>query len=378
MAGFYIHIPYCKKACYYCDFHFIASLKDKDKMINALIQEIISRSEEWEKYTFDTIYFGGGTPSILSVDEIRSISNTIYEYYKINDNIEFTIEANPDDLTIKYLEELKRKTNVNRFSLGVQSFDDSILKFLNRRHNSKQAIDSILNAKKTGFNNITLDLIYGIPGLDKNKWKKNLDIFLELDIPHLSAYHLMIEPKTVFAVWQKKGKFNPVNEDDSLMHYKTLISFTKDNGYEHYEISNFVKNNMYSRHNTSYWKNIPYIGIGPSAHSFINGIRRWNISNNSKYIAALTNKQNDYYEYENLSINDKFNDYILTSLRTIWGAETFQISENYGQEYLKHCLNIIHKFKGQNKIVFDGENIRLTEQGWFISDYLMQEFFISD
>lgn len=376
MAGFYIHIPYCKKACYYCDFHFVASLKNKNDMINALVKEIITRRTEWESESFDTIYFGGGTPSILAVDEIRKISNVIFENYSVNANMEFTIEANPDDLTVQYLDELKQKTRVNRFSLGVQSFDDSILKFLNRRHNSKQAVECVINAKKTGFDNFTLDLIYGIPGLSVELWKNSLDIFHKLDIPHFSAYHLMIEPKTVFAVWQKQGKFHPMDEDESLRHYNTLISFAKETGYDHYEISNFARNGIYSRHNTSYWKDIPYIGIGPSAHSFNKGIRRWNISNNSKYTISLMNNQKNYFEYENLTVNEKFNDYMLTSLRTKWGADIEYIKKNFGEEFMVHCMQVMQKFKEKDKIVLNKNNISLTEQGWFIADYLMSEFFM--
>lgn len=375
MAGLYIHIPFCRKACYYCDFHFVASLKDKNSLIKALIKEIELRRTEWSNFNFDTIYFGGGTPSVLEIDEIVSITNAIYSNYNINPEIEFTLEANPDDLNPEYLEKLKKETKINRFSLGVQSFNDNILKYLNRQHNAQQAIDSILNIKKAGFESITLDLIYGIPGLENEEWLKNLQIFNELGITHLSAYHLAIEPKTVFAVWQKRGKFNQVEEEHSLLHYEILTAFAVENGFDHYEISNFAKNNQYSKHNTSYWKGTPYLGIGPSAHSY-NKLRRWNIANNSKYIDSVLNNHEDYFENEKLSKNEMFNDYILTSLRTKWGVDFNVIKEKFGEEFYIHCIKTIEKVDARDRITLNKSGFRLSEKGWFIADYLMSEFFI--
>jgi oxygen-independent coproporphyrinogen-3 oxidase len=256
----------------------------------------------------------------------------------------------------------------------VQSFNDSVLTFLNRRHNSKEALQSIANLKKVGYNNITLDLIYGIPGLSKDEWTKNLQIINTLDIPHLSAYHLSIEPKTVFSVWQKKGKFTQVAEEESLAHYNILTTFAHNNGYDHYEISNFAKNKMYSKHNTSYWQGKPYLGIGPSAHSYQQN-RRWNISNNSKYIESLRNNHNDYFDFEELSKKEMYNDYIMTSLRTKWGADWNFIKKNFGAEFLAHTLKTIKKIGNEDKVIENKSGFKLTEKGWFISDLLISEFF---
>ncbi len=375
MAGLYIHIPFCKKACYYCDFHFVASLKDKNSLVLALIKELEARKTEWSNFEFDTIYLGGGTPSVLEIHEIVAITEAINANYKIKPGVEFTLEANPDDLNVEYINLLKQATQINRFSLGVQSFNDKILKFLNRRHNAQQAIDSILNIKKAGFENITMDLIYGIPGLENKEWVKSLDIFNNLGINHFSAYHLTIEPKTVFAVWQKKGKFKQIDEEQSLLHYDILTTFARENGFDHYEISNFAKNNQYSRHNTSYWHSTPYLGIGPSAHSY-NKQRRWNIANNTKYIDALFNNREDFFETEKLLKNEMYNDYILTSLRTKWGANFSFIKKEFGEEFYKHTIMTIEKIGDKEKMKVDDSGFRLTEKGWFIADFLMSEFFL--
>jgi oxygen-independent coproporphyrinogen-3 oxidase len=376
MAGLYIHIPFCKKACYYCDFHSVASLKDKSELLQALRKELILRKEEWISHTFDTIYFGGGTPTVLSVEEIQQLILTIFENYTFENNLEFTIEANPDDLSSSYLDNLRKKTPVNRLSIGIQSFHDGILKFLNRRHNSTQALESIIHAKNAGFTNITVDLIYGIPGLTETEWKKTLNLFFSLNINHLSAYHLGIEPKTVFSVWQKKGKFIPIKEEESIKQYETLITTMKQNEFQHYEISNFAKNKQFSKHNTSYWNSVPYLGIGPSAHSYVNNQRRWNISNNSKYIVSILNNRNDYFEQETLSLQDQFNDYILTSLRTSQGLNISYIRDNFGTKHYNHCLNVYRRMKESNNIILDNEKLYISEKGWFVSDYLISEFFI--
>ncbi|MBN1116754.1 MAG: radical SAM family heme chaperone HemW [Bacteroidales bacterium] len=374
MAGFYVHIPFCKKACNYCDFHFVASLKYKNELINAIISEIEERKTEWQHSTFDTIYFGGGTPTVLRVEEINRISDSIFKNYRIEKKIEFTIEANPDDLSISYLRQLKNETKINRLSIGIQSFNDNILSFLNRRHNGKQAIDSITNANNIGFTNITIDLIYGIPGLSEKIWAETLNTFFRLNIPHLSAYQLMLEPKTIFYIKKKRGEFSEVDEQVSLAHYEELIKKCNYNSYKHYEISNFCRQDFQSRHNSSYWKNIPYIGVGPSAHSYNGMIRRWNISNNSKYIEFIEDKSAGYFEIEELSSRDKYNDYILTSFRTIWGANLVYIKNNFEMKFYSHFIKMLEKHKSNAHILTEGEIVRLSEEGWLISDYLMSEF----
>lgn len=375
MAGFYIHIPLCRKVCYYCDFHFVASLSKKDSLIDSILIEIEQRSQEWADSSFSTIYFGGGTPSVLSIDEINTITSQIEKYHNIDDSIEFTLEANPDDLTPGYLERLKNDTKVNRLSIGIQSFHDRDLKFINRRHNGEQARLSILNTKKAGFSNITIDLIYGIPGLNNNEWEKNIMTFIELDIPHLAAYHLSIEPKTVFGVFQKRNKIQAIDEDISVQQYNLLTSILSKQGYEHYEISNFAKNGMSSKHNTAYWQGKKYIGIGPSAHSFDGNNRRWNISNNTRYCQSLINNLQDYYESENLSVNDRFNDYLLTSLRTIWGANLGFIKKEFGEQYYRHCSNKIEKYSDSEQITLREDNFRISEKGWLVSDAILSDFF---
>lgn len=376
MAGFYIHIPFCKKVCYYCDFHFVASLKYKQNVIDALKLEITRRSSEWKDFTFDTIYIGGGTPSILSINEIQDIINLVYDNYKIGTNPEVTLEANPDDLSAEYLSLLKKHTPINRLSIGIQSFDNNILMFLNRRHNGQQAIDAVRNANTVGFENITVDLIYGIPGLDNIKLKNDLQTFSSLNIPHLSAYHLSIEPKTVFGVMQKRNKLKPIDENDSTDQYKILTGFMSMAGFEHYEISNFAKDKRYSRHNTSYWSNVPYIGTGPSAHSFNGKTRRWNISNNTLYSNSLTQQLNNFFEEEELTTDEKYNDYILTSLRTMWGANLNKIETAFGKKYSGYCIATFEKPVIKENLITDGQNFRISEKGWFIADYLMSEFFM--
>ena len=376
MAGLYIHIPFCKKACYYCDFHFVANLKNMNSVINSIITEIEQRSYEWKDFNFDTIYFGGGTPSVLRINDIETIVNAIYKNYNIAPNPEFTFETNPDDLTLEYLKSLSNYTPINRLSIGIQSFQDDILKFLNRRHDGKQAIESIKNARLSGFENITIDLIYGIPGLGNENWKKNVMVPVELELPHLSSYHLSIEPKTVFGVMQKKHKLNPVNEECSIEQYNILIETLNVAGFEHYEISNFAKNNQYSKHNSSYWKNIPYIGIGPSAHSYDGNSRRWNISNNTIYSQSKTNSNSSIFETEILTQTDMFNDYILTRLRTVWGADLTEIRTAFGEEFVFHCENTLKKKGIQESIIRNGDSFKIDEKNWLIADYIMREFLV--
>lgn len=378
MAGFYIHIPLCRKVCYYCDFHFVATLKHKDILVEALLSEIKQRSSNWKDLSFSTIYFGGGTPSVLSVDEINKITSQIYKYYKIEEDIEFTLEANPDDLSKEYLNELYNKTKINRLSIGVQSFHDKDLKFINRRHNGEQAQQSIKNAKEIGFNNLTLDLIYGIPGLSLIEWEENINTFLELEIPHLAAYHLSIEPKTVFGVFQKKNKIQAIDEELSVEQYNLLIKKLKTCGYEHYEISNFAKNERYSKHNTGYWKGSEYIGIGPSAHSYKEDIRRWNIANNTKYCEKIQIPPYEYYDFEQLTKTDRFNDYLLTSLRTTWGADLNFIESEYGNKYLAHCKKQIEKYSIHKHVEMNINKFKISEKGWLVSDAILSELFYQD
>lgn len=378
MAGIYIHIPFCKQLCYYCDFHFTISFKKKDQLIDAICTEISQRKQEFSDLVFETIYFGGGTPSILSISELERILNTIEKNCTVSGTPEITMEANPDDLTVDYLFDLRNHTNINRLSIGVQSFHDKQLKLMNRRHTSLEAFKCIERAKNAGFNNINIDLIYGIPGMNLSDWQQNLEIFLTLDVPHLSAYHLTFEPKTVFSHYVKKGKLSPVKEKVSIRQYEMLIRFTEYNAYDHYEISNFARDGFYSLHNLAYWTGKPYIGIGPSAHSYISDKRRWNISVNTKYCEGVANNDQEYYECEIIDLKTAYNDYILTSLRTKWGIDKEHIKTRFGSSFIINCNKSVATFVSDGTVIEDDHRIYLSRKGILIADYVISALMIVD
>ena len=373
MAGFYVHIPFCRKQCYYCDFHFSVSFKQKNKVIAAIKKEILDRKYDFSKVNFDTVYFGGGTPSVLSTDELNSIIELIKANYNVAVDAEITLEANPDDLSQKYLYSLRKESFINRLSVGIQSFNDRTLKFLNRQHDAKLAYQSIKQAKTEGFDNINIDLIYGIPGVKEEIWRQNLEIFRSLNIPHLSAYHLTIEPKTVFAYYLKKGKIKTIDEEKSVMQFGILMKFAKDNGFEHYEISNFAKPGFQSRHNLGYWNNLPYIGIGPSAHSFYQNQRRWNVANNTKYCQLVFDNSDEYFEQENIDKKTAYNEYLMTSLRTNKGINSADLKKYFGDEFLFDFRSTSQKFIKRGSIIKIEENYILTDEGKLIADYVISE-----
>lgn len=319
MAGIYIHIPFCKQACHYCDFHFSTSAKYKDEMVQALIKEIALQKNYLNGETIQTIYFGGGTPSVLSADEIIRIINTITEIHTVTADAEITLEANPDDLDRQKINAF-RHTPVNRFSIGIQSFFDEDLQWMNRVHRAAEAEASVKRAQDAGFENITVDLIYGYPLLTDVKWNHNLNKVFELGIPHLSAYSMTVEPQTALAAFISKKKQPPMNEGQSANQFNIMLDAIQVNGFEQYEISNFCKPGHYSRHNSNYWKGVQYLGIGPSAHSFNGDTRQWNIANNAGYIKSLTENAIPA-EIEVLTETNRLNEYIMTSLRTIWGLD---------------------------------------------------------
>ena len=370
-----MHIPFCKQACYYCDFHFSASLKRKDEMINAIKKELLLRKDDLKSDNIKTIYFGGGTPSLLSINEINSIFNVIYNNYKIVEKPEITLEANPDDLTLEKIIQLS-KSPINRLSIGIQSFFDDDLKFMNRAHNASEAQSCIENASKY-FKNITIDLIYGVPNMSKKKWLENLQRAFDLGVPHISSYALTVEEKTALYSFIKKGKVAPLDENLALEHFNILVAETKNQGFVQYEISNFGKPEYFSKHNTSYWLGEKYLGIGPSAHSF-NGIERsWNISNNPKYIKSL-NAGELPLEIEKLSLNNKFNEYIMTGLRTIWGVNLNKIKSDFGISYSEKLLKNIKPFLQKKLLDFNIETQTLTttKKGKFLSDGIASDLFI--
>jgi oxygen-independent coproporphyrinogen-3 oxidase len=342
-------------------------------MLTAILKEIQIRSGELRE-TAKTLYFGGGTPSIYSPEELRIIADEVKKNFCIDSFDEFTVEVNPDDLTDKYLENLHR-VGVNRLSIGIQSFVDEHLHFMNRRHTAKQAIERIKSAQTAGFKNINIDLIYGLPHLTLPQWCKNISIFIDLDIPHLSAYHLGIEPRTVFYKRFERGELKPVSEKSSVKQYEILEEMTSAAGFEHYEISNFVKNNLYSMHNTAYWQGKPYIGFGASAHSYDgNSVRRWNVANNKKYIDAV-NANQKFWDSEHLNIDECYNDYILTSLRTSWGADIAHVKANFGERFYDYLLKQSQCFIQQGLLICDKTQIRIPSKHFLLSDTIMRNLF---
>ncbi len=381
MAGIYLHIPFCKQACHYCDFHFSTSLKKKEILVSCLEKELILRKVELQYETITTIYFGGGTPSLLSVSEIKRLLATIQEHYNVTDNIEITLEANPDDLTEETLQKLA-KSKVNRLSIGVQSFFDEDLRVMNRAHNAKEALESLKLATKL-FDNITIDLIYGIPKMSTKRWKENLQYAFDLNINHISSYALTVEPKTALAAFIKNGSYPNTNEEEAKAHFDILVEETKNKGFVHYEISNFGKPNFFSKHNTSYWQGKKYIGIGPSAHSYNKSHRSWNIANNSKYIKAI---QENYlpFEKEELTKKDQFNEYLMTGLRTIWGVSLHKIEEEFGTKTHRKLLSDSKKYIENGLLYIENtsetENnttcLKTTDKGKFLADGIASDLFI--
>lgn len=382
MAGIYLHIPFCKQACYYCDFHFSTSLKKKDELVQALGKELKMRKNELKNETVETIYFGGGTPSLLSNEELGYLIDEVYQNYTVSETPEITLEANPDDLTSKKIQELEQ-SRINRLSIGIQSFFEDDLKSMNRAHNAMEAKHCLKDATKY-FDNITIDLIYGIPDMSLQKWSENLEIAFGFDVNHISAYALTVEPKTALDSFIKKGKYPPINEELALQHFEHLIDESKKKGFVQYEISNFGKPNYFSRHNTSYWQGKTYLGIGPSAHSFNGKERSWNVANNLKYIQSI-NKNNLPLTIEQLSTKDQFNEYIMTGLRTVWGISLNKIEEEFGIDYKDHLLKEANIFiqQGLLEIISDNllkvdsiEKMKITDKGKFLADGIASELFM--
>jgi oxygen-independent coproporphyrinogen-3 oxidase len=372
MAGIYLHIPFCKQACYYCDFHFSTSLQYKDDMLKALQNEIRLQKDYLSGETIETIYFGGGTPSLLKADELNLLLDTITRYHTVSSAAEITLEANPDDLDHDKVLAL-RQTPVNRFSIGIQSFFDEDLFWMNRAHRSNEAEASVKRVQDSGFENITADLIYGYPLLTDNKWKHNLNRIFELNIPHVSAYSMTVEPQTALASFIKKKVYAPMDEAQSAGQFVVMLDAMEQCGYEQYEISNFCTPGSYSRHNSNYWKGVKYLGIGPSAHSFNGEARQWNVANNAKYIQALS-ANNVSAEREELTEQNRLNEYIMTSLRTMWGLDMDKlnaISKGSSDELLKGAG--AHFDKGW---IIKKENIiTLTREGKLYADRIASDLF---
>lgn len=372
MAGIYIHIPFCKQACYYCDFHFSTSLKYKDDMLAAIIREITLQKNYLLGDSIETIYFGGGTPSLLEAGDINRIIDTLGQHHSISSDAEITLEANPDDLDQQKVQAL-RGTAINRFSIGIQSFYDEDLLWMNRAHRSAEAEASVKRAQDAGFENITVDLIFGYPLLTDTKWKHNMDTVVSLQVPHVSAYSMTVEPQTALASFIKKKVYAPLNEQQSAEQFLKLADAMQGKGFEHYEISNYAKPGYYSKHNTNYWRGVKYLGLGPSAHSFNGEARQWNIANNAKYISAISDNEIPA-ETEILSEKDRLNEYVMTSLRTMWGLDLEHlenIAAGAGIELLKPANEFLEKEwiqQADNKLV-------LTREGQLYADTIAAELF---
>ncbi len=374
MAGIYIHIPFCRKLCSYCDFYHLISVSDYQPFINALLTEAAIRKDYIGNEKISTIYLGGGTPSLLSVSDIRRVLSGLGNLFSIDENCEISIEVNPDDISSDYLTDLK-ETNVNRISLGIQSWRDPDLKLLNRRHDAAQAAFALEETIKTGFKNITIDLIYGIPGLTLKDWSSNLDISFSYDIQHLSAYHLTIEPDTVFGKMKEKGLFSEVDENDSTSQFNMLIEKANKAGFTHYEISNFGKPGYFSIHNSNYWKQVKYLGLGPSAHSFNGYSRQWNVRDLKKYIKSVSSGA-PMFEREDLDKRTRFNEYIMTSLRTMWGIDLDYVEKTFDKEGFDYIVNLAGKYVNYGLMKQDNKTLVLTNQGKMISDNVISELML--
>jgi oxygen-independent coproporphyrinogen III oxidase len=372
MSGIYFHIPFCKVRCNYCDFYKSTNLNLFNSYIQAVKKEMWLRRDYLKEKKVETIYFGGGTPSLLSLTEVEELLKEISSNFNVQSQTEITLEANPDDLSFEYLRRLKI-IGINRLSIGIQSFSDTDLKLMGRRHNSTQAINAIKDAQKAGFDNISVDLIYGIPGMSIHQWQTNLKKVFDLDVQHLSAYHLTYHENTSFYDKLQKGIIHEIEEDESLLQFEELIKHAEENHFVHYEISNFAREGFYSKHNSSYWNQSEYLGLGPSAHSFNRKTRYWNFSDLNQYLKSI-NQDTISGEEEVLTLNDRYNDYIITGLRTIWGIDTEYIKNEFGEKFHFHVERVTEKYDSFSKVIKENNWIRITKIGIFISDQIISDY----
>jgi len=375
MAGLYFHIPFCKQACHYCDFHFSTNQTLKQELINQLVTELALQKDYLQGELIETIYLGGGTPSLLTAQELELLFTSIQKNYQVATDVEVTLEANPDDLNSQKLNEMK-VAGVNRLSIGIQSFDENVLKFLNRAHNAAEALGCVNAAHKAGINNISIDLIYSIPGQDEEMLQKNLAIALALRPNHISAYSLTVEEKTVFGRWASKGELLAMEEDQSAQQFELVMDSLTQNGYLHYEISNYCLPGFQSKHNTSYWKGKKYLGLGPSAHSYNGGTRQFNISNNHLYLKSIQ-KGIVPFEQEVLTNENKINEYLFTSLRTEWGCDLNYLAEQFGHDLATQNKPYLNQLVASNLITLIDNTITLTRAGKLLADRIASDLFVS-
>ena len=373
MAGLYIHIPFCKKACHYCNFHFSTSDKNRQAVLKSICLELEMRAQELQSMPVASIYFGGGTPSMLNDDELGAIFQVIEANYQVLPSAEITLEANPDDLSLKKITQLA-VTPINRLSIGVQSFFEADLKLMNRAHTAKEALES-LKIAQTYFDNITIDLLYGMPEMSNVRWEENLQIAFDLKLNHLSCYALTVEPKTPLAHFIKTAQHPPLKDAVAAQHFQTLVNATAKAGFTHYEVCSFGKPDYFSKHNSSYWLGKPYLGVGPSAHSFDGKKRSWNVSNNKQYINTIAKNELPLTS-ELLTPENRFNEYIMTGLRTIWGVSLKRIEEEFGLGVQTSLLNNAHGYLASETLKIENAHLKMTPKGQFLSDGIASDLFI--
>ncbi len=369
MAGIYIHIPFCRKKCFYCDFYKTTAVVKKPLFLQSLHREIDLRGPYLGGEAVGTIYLGGGTPSVLTMDELNGIMDHLHRNFRVEQDAEITMEANPDDLSAEYLRELKQ-SGFNRLSIGIQSFSDGDLQRMNRRHSAVQAVHSVLEAASSGFSSVSIDLIYGLPGLSLQQWEKNIRRAVKLPVNHISAYHLTYHEGTKFYDWLKAGQLREIPEDDSLAQFEMLMDITGEAGFEQYEISNFARDKAWSKHNSSYWNGSKYLGLGPSAHSYDGGSRQWNVANLDQYIAS-TEKGDPDFEREILSETNRINDYLITRIRTVWGISLNDLEREFGEPVRRQVWQSAQSFIHSGHLMHQGDVVSLTRRGIMISDEIM-------
>jgi oxygen-independent coproporphyrinogen-3 oxidase len=374
MAGIYVHIPFCKQACHYCDFSFSTTMKTKDWMLESIQQELVERKDDLGGESIDTIYFGGGTPSLLTAAELKVFFETIHKHYNVSSNAEITLEANPDDLTIPAIRALA-KSPINRLSIGIQSFREEDLKWMNRAHNAQEALTSVKASQDAGIEDISIDLIYGLPQRTNAQWLANLKQGFALDVKHLSAYCLTVEPGTALGNFVDKGIVIPTEDGEAAEQFDILLEQVELNGWEQYEISNFCRDGSYSRHNSSYWKGTSYLGVGPSAHSFDGSSRRWNFKGNTHYLSKIRSGQ-DYWESEEIDTRTAYNEYVMTGLRTKWGCDVKLIKQRFGTGFLSHFEACAANYFATSHLVQSENTVVLSKAGKRIADRIASDLFM--
>ncbi len=375
MAGIYLHIPFCKQACNYCNFHFSTSLRLKEDMIAALMREMALQKNYLEGRTVETVYFGGGTPSLLSAAELMQLWDALEKHFPGQALQEITLEANPDNLTPPYIKALKN-TPINRLSIGIQSFHDKDLRYMNRAHNAAEADYAVKLAQDSGLDNISIDLIYGTPTMNDREWLENIHTAISLDVPHISSYALTVEPKTALAHAIEKGKTREPDNSQTAAQFEQLMESLGQAGYDHYEISNFALPGKYAVHNTNYWKGKHYLGLGPSAHSFDTQSRQWNIAHNPAYIKSILREGKVPFEREILSFEDRFNEYLMTSLRTMWGTDLDHIARTFGEDVVAQLQASSEEYLDKDWMTIEEHSMRLTRKGKLFADRIASELFL--